>query len=67
MLVNFAVIYVAWTFMRVPKMAKKEEYTATTKLNTSDPIRKKVIDNLSRQKLVYAPEKGCFVIRNQIN
>tara|TARA_R110002124_G_scaffold173943_2_gene341565 strand:+ start:415 stop:576 length:162 start_codon:yes stop_codon:yes gene_type:complete len=53
--------------MRVPKMAKKEEYTATTKLNTSDPIRKKVIDNLSRQKLVYAPEKGCFVIRNQIN
>jgi hypothetical protein len=67
LLINFAIAYVAWAFMRVPKVIKKQGCSPVAIRNKSGPEREKVIDDLSRQKLVYAPEKGCFVIRKQIN
>ena len=54
--------------MRVPyNQVKPEEYKKPEAAESPDPLRGAVIDELSKRKLVYAPEEKAYVVRKQIN
>ena len=68
LLVNVIILYIAWTFIRVPQnQMKPKSYQKPKAIEKSDPLRDTVIDELSRKKLVYAPEEKAYVARKQIN
>ena len=46
---------------------KPESHQEPKTIVKPDPLRDAVIDELSRKKLVYAPEEGAYVARKQIN
>ena len=68
LLVNVVILYIAWTFIRVQQnQIKPESYQKPKTVEKPDPLRDAVIDELSRKKLVYAPEEKAYVARKQIN
>ena len=66
--INVIILYIAWTFIRVPQnQLKPESHQEPKTIVKPDPLRDAVIDELSRKKLVYAPEEKAYVARKQIN
>jgi len=64
--INAIILYIAWTFIRVPNNQAKS-YEKPKAIEKSDPLRDTVIGELSKRKLVYAPEEKAYVVRKQIN
>jgi len=68
LLINVIIGYIAWTFIRVPSnQICVKPYKKPEDIEKKDPLRGKVIDELSKRKLVYASEEGVYVVRKQIN
>ena len=68
LLINMVIIYLAWIFIRVPNnQTYAKPYKKPDDVGKTDPLRGKVIEELSKRKLVYAAEEQAYVVRKQIN